>query len=485
MLLENPAGPHTVGATTFALPVRPTRVVGTAAVRAETGQTAPALQLEEVSFTVYYPVSPNVAKSHKKWLHWFPRSLRESVRGYSHFTGMSSFILWPAVLFFGSHLKIPAFLNAPPLRKNERQVDATTPLLGEQPAPQRQPPWPLVIFSHGLGGGRTTYSQLCTHLASSGRVVIALEHRDGTGPICRPRSQKTGKRYSQLYISPDQVIWDKKQDVHTFQDSRLTLRAEQLELRRREVHLAYTAFRKLVQTGENGDLQTVDESPLDWASWGGNWVECDKNVSLVGHSFGGATVFSILSNPPPEEAALRIPVSHGVALDPWLEPLPAPGPEPFADQETPLQHPKLMIINAEGFTLWKDHFKRIEDVVPTWPGSSLFTIVGSRHVSFSDFPVMLPMPVRDSTARPIMDVIKTLTLSFLDDDLPGAVGKLRTRKLEIESHEPRFWTKKVQRKLYGRAGDVVVHRAGFTAEVDTQAEADPDDPGRRANGSGL
>lgn len=33
--------------------------------------------------------------------------------------------------------------------------------------------WPLVIFSHGLGGSPTTYSQFCTRLAASGRVVVS------------------------------------------------------------------------------------------------------------------------------------------------------------------------------------------------------------------------------------------------------------------------------------------------------------------------
>jgi len=74
MLLESPTGPYPVGATTFALPVSPPRVFGTATVRTQTGEKVPALQLEEVSFTAYYPVSRTTAESRwKKWLDWFPR----------------------------------------------------------------------------------------------------------------------------------------------------------------------------------------------------------------------------------------------------------------------------------------------------------------------------------------------------------------------------------------------------------------------------
>ena len=37
--------------------------------------------------------------------------------------------------------------------------------------------WPLIVFSHGLGCARFTYSQICYDLASYGFMVIAPEHR--------------------------------------------------------------------------------------------------------------------------------------------------------------------------------------------------------------------------------------------------------------------------------------------------------------------
>lgn len=36
---------------------------------------------------------------------------------------------------------------------------------------------PLLLFSHGLFGTRTCYSTICTHLASHGYIVAAIEHR--------------------------------------------------------------------------------------------------------------------------------------------------------------------------------------------------------------------------------------------------------------------------------------------------------------------
>jgi platelet-activating factor acetylhydrolase len=92
--------------------------------------------------------------------------------------------------------------------------------------------------------------------------------------------------------------------------------------------------------------------------------------------------FAMLS--PKGEEVLRIPVSHGLVLDPWLEPLPLPGPAPNTSPN-PSGHPKLLVINAEGFTLWTEHFKRLEDVVPSWPESALLTISGCLSMTFDEY----------------------------------------------------------------------------------------------------
>src|SRR5271154_5219527 len=101
--------------------------------------------------------------------------------------------------------------------------------------------------------------------------------------------------------------------------------------------------------------------------------------------------FSILSNPPPDDTYPRLPITHAVALDPWLEPLASPGPVPYRvgggeENFDRSPFPQLLVINGEGFTLWKEHFERLEIIMPKWApqGGRLLTIVRARHHFFSD-----------------------------------------------------------------------------------------------------
>ena len=55
--------------------------------------------------------------------------------------------------------------------------DVYVPALWQAVPLQSSTPYPVIIFSHGIGGNRTTYTTMCLELASQGFVVVALEHR--------------------------------------------------------------------------------------------------------------------------------------------------------------------------------------------------------------------------------------------------------------------------------------------------------------------
>lgn len=68
---------------------------------------------------------------------------------------------------------------------------------------------PLVIFSHGLVGTRSTYSQYCSMLAAAGMIVLAIEHRDGSGPaVMLPSSDEKGRvEEEMLYVRLDDLTY--------------------------------------------------------------------------------------------------------------------------------------------------------------------------------------------------------------------------------------------------------------------------------------
>jgi len=69
--------------------------------------------------------------------------------------------------------------------------------------------YPLIIFSHGLAGTRNTYSNYCAALAAAGNVVLAIEHRDGSGPaVVNPNPDPNAKHGELMtYLSMDELRW--------------------------------------------------------------------------------------------------------------------------------------------------------------------------------------------------------------------------------------------------------------------------------------
>jgi platelet-activating factor acetylhydrolase len=59
---------------------------------------------------------------------------------------------------------------------------------------------PVLVFSHGLGGMRTTYSFICAELASYGWVVAAVEHQDRSACVSL---RDGGARTVEFYRSPE------------------------------------------------------------------------------------------------------------------------------------------------------------------------------------------------------------------------------------------------------------------------------------------
>jgi hypothetical protein len=153
--------------------------------------------------------------------------------------------------------------------------------------------YPLVVFSHHSGGDRRSASFLCTHLASHGYVVAALDHSEVVAPELAPAAGETKADRSARI---DALIASRVPDVRFLIDHLLSL--------------------------------GVPARPGDAANSGsaagpGAAASLDAGrIGLVGHSFGGWTV---LATPEVEPRVRAV-----VALGPGGNSNPKPGILPLS-----------------------------------------------------------------------------------------------------------------------------------------------------------
>ena len=65
-------------------------------------------------------------------------------------------------------------------------IQTSDEVVASKPANQETGPppvFPVIVFSHGLGGMRTNYCGIFCDLASNGYVVAAVEHRYSQGHV--------------------------------------------------------------------------------------------------------------------------------------------------------------------------------------------------------------------------------------------------------------------------------------------------------------
>ena len=81
----------------------------------------------------------------------------------------------------------------------------------------------------------------------------------------------------------------------------LSFRGEQLFFRRMEIYHALRAIQNLVRDGRHDTrypLETTGDTCIDWSRWSTvgleKPIECERDIVLAGHSFGGATVVGLV-----------------------------------------------------------------------------------------------------------------------------------------------------------------------------------------------
>ncbi|KAK7742420.1 hypothetical protein SLS62_010728 [Diatrype stigma] len=400
------SGPYSVGFMDIELPARQPRTFS----NIKRNHTH-ALKLETVLVSVFYPCdtsSYSVTRKKPSRATWLSRPRLETSNGYAEFLSSPGLPVTAYISATTMFTKLPAFRNAKLASQRPTSLKTTAPESSQDTLPvkeEEKPRFPIIIFSHGLGGSRTCYSAVCGELASNGFIVVAMEHRDGSGARTYVNIPPTTSGVPAGGSATDAVperhyvvdyLWPRDNAYDTWprndQGVDIKLRNAQIELRMAEIEEAYYAL-ELINNGQ-GDLvyrsnlrkegnigsSSKGLEGIDWTEWTGRMFLTD--VTMMGHSFGGATTIQVVRQ------ADRFPwLGQGILLDAWGAAMPV-----FEETTHERLRKPILVINSEAFMYWPENFQKIVNVckeaddrgVPCWN----LTIKGTTHLSQSDFAIL-------------------------------------------------------------------------------------------------
>ncbi|KAI1768217.1 platelet-activating factor acetylhydrolase, isoform II-domain-containing protein [Hypoxylon sp. FL1150] len=417
------AGPYSVGVMEIEVPVRQPRTFS----RIKRNHVH-ALRMDTVLFSLFYPCDSSSYATKKKEgkkpskVTWLPRPRALTSKGYAKFFDTPHFPVTAYIAATTMFTKLPAFRNAK--LAGTRAGDATSSphasasasassstsrsqdTLTESGVVGGKPTFPVIFFSHGLGGSRTCCSTVCGELASNGFVVVAMEHRDGSGARSYVNIPPSGNLAAGLemdntnperYYKVDYVFpRDNPLDTspHNPKGVDIALRHAQIDMRMSEIEEAYCVlqllndgqggliYRNNLRKSGNAGSSSKGLEGIDWSEWEGKLHL--RNVTIMGHSFGGATSVEMARQDD------RFPyIGQGILLDAWASATPRMGEMTHQSLRKPL-----LAITSEAFMHWPDNFARMSDIIreardsgaPCW----MLTVKGSTHLSQTDFAILYP-----------------------------------------------------------------------------------------------
>lgn len=240
-------------------------------------------------------------------------------------------------------------------------------LIDAEPVPNEK--FPVVLFSHGLGGCMEMYTLLCQEIASHGYIVIAVEHGDGSGAYA-----ENNKGEPIYYKRPDDSPYSRSKVVN-FRRDFLEHRVEELET----VLSAIGSYSEppSAQAGSSTNLD-VHESTGSVLSKALRAVDTTKGLHLLGHSFGGATMVKFQQDSKSGRTFDSLSV-----LDCWA----------FSLSQDSLGKgvhgvPFLSILSESWVT--NPETEQVKELLMSSSDAASFYIPNSLHISFSDAASWLP-----------------------------------------------------------------------------------------------
>mmetsp|Transcript_11121 Transcript_11121/g.20812 ORF Transcript_11121/g.20812 Transcript_11121/m.20812 type:complete len:467 (-) Transcript_11121:2018-3418(-) len=153
---------------------------------------------------------------------------------------------------------------------------------------------PIVVYSHGLTGSAELYSYQTMNLAANGTFVMSITHSDASAIAL--------KRKDGSCLGYDPHIANLAKEKETLLDS-VRSRRRQVEYRAKEVLAAIDALLQL----NIGNIQELDDLGVSFVS-----KLNVKDITMMGHSFGGATALTVANMRPD---LFLCCVAHDPAID--------------------------------------------------------------------------------------------------------------------------------------------------------------------------
>ncbi|KAJ8986161.1 hypothetical protein NQ317_005635 [Molorchus minor] len=147
-----------------------------------------------------------------------------------------------------------------------------------------------IVMSHGLGGSRFLYSNICYELASNGFLVLCLEHKEMSA--CN----------TYFYANQEDARNDKRTIIDfrhiALGENHYTERNEQIKFRSKECNKVVQFLEDL--NGGNVPYNVVADVPTEHdILFDLNDLVANldlENLTMMGHSFGGATALNSIAN---------------------------------------------------------------------------------------------------------------------------------------------------------------------------------------------
>ena len=247
--------------------------------------------VESILVRLFYPTNSNAVTKKIKSPTWLPQPSMEYAKGYANFLKQPILPASLAISLAVYNTTIPALENVPPINPPNSH-------------------FPVMIFSHGLGGSRNTYSQWCGSIASYGVFVAAIEHRDGSAPT------------SIVHIGTPKQSAVPYRRITEYNDETKDYRTSQLAQRTFEVFKLIAILRDL-NHGKLVDINDDKKSVLD--HFKGILNTKKGQLIMAGHSFGAATTVAVCKDKENVEAdyPLKDEFKAALMLDIWMMVIPS------------------------------------------------------------------------------------------------------------------------------------------------------------------